>query len=108
MSDTILTEGSVITVSIELKNTGDIIGKEVVQLYIKDLYGSVVRPMQELKGFEKIELAPGQTQNVSFNITSEMLAFTGLDMSKKAEKGAFEIRIGSSSESYQKLRFHYK
>jgi len=106
LSDTILTVNSKITASIKLTNEGSVKGKETVQLYIKDLYGSVVRPMQELKGFQKLELEPGQSQVVEFEINPEMLAFTGLDMEQKAEKGRFELRIGSSSADFQSLFFH--
>ncbi len=108
LSDTIMSDNSTIKASITVKNTGDIKGKEVVQLYVKDLYGSVVRPMQELKGFEKVELEAGESQVVSFEITPEMLAFTGLDMTKKVEKGAFEVRIGSSCTSFDSLGFNVK
>ncbi len=108
LSDTIMSLKTPITASIIIKNTGTTKGKETVQLYIKDLYGSVVRPMQELKGFEKIELNPGESKTVTFEITPDMLAFTGLDMSKKVEKGAFEARIGSSCISFSKLNFLVK
>lgn len=108
VSDSIMSHNSGITASITVKNTGKTKGKEVVQLYIKDLYGSVVRPMQELKGFEKIELNPGESKSVSFEITPEMLAMTGLDMTKKVENGAFEVRIGSSCDSFEKLNFHFE
>ena len=106
LSDTILTPNGKISVSVEVKNTGNQKGKETVQLYIKDHYGSVVRPMQELRGFEKIELASGEIRKVTFDITTDMLAFTGLDMTKRAEEGRFEVRIGSSSESYKKSTFN--
>lgn len=105
ISDSIMSVDGKINVSITVKNTGEVAGKEVVQLYIKDLYGTVVRPMQELKGFEKIELKAGESKKVSFDITPEMLACTGWDMTKKVEKGAFEARIGSSCASFSTLNF---
>lgn len=108
ISGDVMTADTKLLASVTVKNTGEVKGKEVVQLYIKDLYGSVVRPMQELKGFEKIELNPGESKTVSFEITPKMLAFTGLDMTKKVEKGAFEVRIGSSCESFEKLDFQYE
>lgn len=101
---TVSTTGT-ITASIDVKNVGDVAGKEVVQLYIKDIYGSVTRPMQELKQFEKIELAPGETKTVSFDITPEMLAFTGLDMVRKVETGAYEARLGNSCANFTTLPF---
>jgi beta-glucosidase len=106
LSDSTLTEDSKITASIDVKNTGNLQGKEVVQLYIKDLFGSVTRPNKELKGFEKISLQPGETKTVSFEITPEMLEFTTLDMTKKAEKGAFHLMIGGSSDINKLASFH--
>ncbi len=106
-SETMAVDGS-LKASITVKNTGYNTGKEVVQLYIKDLYGSVVRPMQELKGFEKIELAPGESQVVTFDITPEMLAYTTLDMTKKVEKGTIEVRIGTSCVDFEALQFEVK
>ncbi|KJF43524.1 glycoside hydrolase family 3 N-terminal domain-containing protein [Draconibacterium sediminis] len=106
LSDTTLTMDGKITVSVDIKNTGEVTAKEVVQLYIKDLYGSVTRPNKEMKAFDKISLKPGETKTVSFEITPEMLAFTGLDMTKKAEKGAFDVMIGTSSADNQSVRFY--
>lgn len=108
LSDTVMPIDGQLKVSITVKNTGDYKGKEVVQLYIKDIYGSVVRPMQELKGFEKIELSPGESREVNFDITPEMLAFTGLDMTRKVERGAFEVRIGRSCIDFESLGFDVK
>lgn len=108
LSDSILTENSAIKVSIDITNTGDVAGKEVVQLYVKDLIGSVTRPNQELKAFKKILLQPGETKTVEFKITPDMLAFTGLDMTRKAEKGNFEVLIGNSSIHHQKLKFRFQ
>lgn len=108
LSDTILSAGSEITASILVRNRGDRKGKEVVQMYIKDHIGSVVRPRQELKGFEKVELEPGQSLRVSFTITPGMLEFTAMDMQRRVEQGTFELRIGSSSESFEPMRFRTK
>ncbi len=106
LSDSILTENTTITVSVDVTNSSNIEAKEVVQMYVKDLYGEVTRPTKELKAFEKISLKPGETKTVSFDIDTEMLAFTGLDMMRKAEKGAFDVMVGSSSASVQSLRFY--
>lgn len=108
LSDTTLAMDGKLTVSVDVTNTGDVAAKEVVQLYIKDLYGSVTRPNKELKAFDKISLNPGETKTVSFEITPDMLAFTGLDMTRKPEKGAFDLMIGTSSVDNQKLRFYLK
>ena len=77
----------------------------MVQLYIQDLVGSVVRPVKELKGFEKIALKPGQSQEVIFTISSDDLAFYTRDMSFKAEAGDFRLFIGTSSEDLQAVGF---
>lgn len=89
--------GEVLTASVKVKNTGNYKGKETVQLYIRDVCASIVRPVRELKGYEKIELMPGEEKTVSFQITEEELAFYGADMQRKAEKGKFQVFIASSS-----------
>lgn len=96
VSDTVLTKDGAITVTVDVKNTGNCAGKEVVQLYIRDLIGSVIRPAKELKGFEKIFLEPGETKKVEFSINSEMLEFTGINMEPVLEPGIFTIMLGSS------------
>jgi beta-glucosidase len=91
-------ENSKIIASVKVKNIGKYKGKETVQLYIQDLFGSVVRPVKELRGFKKIELDVGEEKTVEFEITTETLAFVGADLQRKAEKGRFRIFIGESSE----------
>ena len=80
-----------------MKNTGKYQGKEVVQLYIRDLVGSVTRPVKELKGFEKISLAPGESKQVSFTITNKDLEFYTRDMTFKSEPGDFKVFVGTNS-----------
>jgi len=89
--------GDSLEASITLSNTGDRRGKEVVQLYIQDLHGSVVRPAKELKAFRKVDLQPGQKKTLSFTIEPEMLAMTGLDMVRAVENGSFVVQIGPNS-----------
>ncbi|MEM6522636.1 MAG: glycoside hydrolase family 3 N-terminal domain-containing protein [Bacteroidota bacterium] len=108
LSDSIMTRDGGITASITITNVGKSQGKEVVQLYLKDLIGAVIRPMQELKGFEKITLAPGESKEVAFEITAEMLEYTGLDMEVNPGKGDWELRIGRSSANYQSAKFNLK
>ncbi|MEQ8239631.1 MAG: glycoside hydrolase family 3 N-terminal domain-containing protein [Cyclobacteriaceae bacterium] len=108
LSDTVMTTDAELSATLTITNTGDMKGKEAVQLYIKDLYGTVVRPMQELKGFEKIELEPGESQEVSFAITPDMLAYTGLNMEVDEAKGKFELRIGNSCANYKSESFYLK
>lgn len=97
LSATEMTDKEEIVASVDVSNNGKVAAKEVVQLYLKDLIGSVLRPDKELKGFQKITLAPGETKRVEFTITPEMLAFTGIDMKRIVEPGTIEVMIGTSS-----------
>ncbi len=97
LSSTQITPTSEITVSVEVTNTGKVKAKEVVQMYLKDIIGSVTRPEKELKGFTKIELNPGETKTVSFTITPKMLEFTTINMKKELEAGDYNVNLGSSS-----------
>ena len=92
-------------ISVDVTNTGMRAGEEVVQMYIRDLYSSVTRPVKELKGFKKINLKPGESKTVSFIISFEHLAFTNIDKKYTVEPGEFEIMIGTSSrdEDLKKL-----
>ncbi|MBS0479216.1 MAG: fibronectin type III-like domain-contianing protein [Proteobacteria bacterium] len=97
--------GETLTASITLTNTGKRAGEEVVQLYIRDLVGSVTRPVRELKGFRKIMLKPGEAQKVSFTLTDRDLAFHRADMSYGAEPGDFKLWIGPSSAAGSEAAF---
>lgn len=105
LSNKTITPNSEITVSIKVTNTGSVKAKEVVQLYLKDEIGSVTRPDKELKGFEKIELAPGASQTCKFTITPKMLEFTGLTMGKILETGDYTVMVGTSSEEGKTAQF---
>jgi beta-glucosidase len=84
-------------VEIDVTNTGSRAGTETVQLYIRDLVSSVTRPIKELKGFQKIELRPGETKTAALDITPESLAFYDVHMKYVVEPGDFEIMVGNSS-----------
>jgi beta-glucosidase len=86
-----------VQVSVTVSNTGERAGQEVVQLYIRDLFASVSRPVKELRGFKKINLEPGDSQKVTFTLTPEDLSFYNQEMKKVVEPGEFEIMVGSSS-----------
>ena len=101
----VMTAGGMLTASVGVKNTGDREGKETVQLYIRDVKGSVVRPLRELKAFKKISLAPGEEQTVSFEITQDMLRFYDINMERIAEKGSFIIFIGHDSTAGNSAEF---
>lgn len=89
-------------VSVEVTNTGETAGDEVVQLYLRDELASFARPVMELKGFRRISLEPGETLRVRFNITPEMLSMLDKNMDKIIEPGDFRIMIGASSKDIRK------
>jgi beta-glucosidase len=91
----------------EVTNTGARAGSEVVQMYIRDLVSSVTRPVKELKGFQRVFLAAGETKTVAFDITAESLAFFDVNMKYVVEPGDFEVMVGNSSRDadLQKLTF---
>lgn len=98
--------GDPLHVSVDVKNTGDRTGDEVVQLYIRDLIGSVSRPVQELKDFRRITLAAGETQTVSFTVTPEKLQFYNTEMKRVVEPGEFQVMVGTSSADYLSAKFN--
>lgn len=100
-----IAKNQTLTVSVDISNTGDVAGKEVVQLYIRDMVGSITRPVKELKGFEKIEIAAGETKTVEFSITEKDLAFYHQDMSFYAEAGEFKVFVGTSSDQHLESSF---
>lgn len=96
-----------VTASVTLTNTGSYEGKEVVQLYIRDMVGSITRPVSELKGFQKISLKPGESQKISFTITPEDLKFYNYDLKFDWEAGDFEIMIGTNAQSVKKANINW-
>lgn len=95
----------VIKVSFELKNTGDREGTEVAQLYVQDLVGSVVRPVKELKGFQRVTLAPGETRTVTFDLPVAELAFWNIDMEHVVEPGDFKLWVAGDSAAGDPVGF---
>ena len=96
-----------IEVSVNLKNTGKVAGKEVVQLYIRDLIGSITRPVKELKGFEMIELQPNETKKVVFTIDEKTIEYFTANRKWEAEAGDFKVFIGGSSVTKLEGDFQY-
>ncbi|QQZ63342.1 glycoside hydrolase family 3 C-terminal domain-containing protein [Paenibacillus sonchi] len=90
-----ITADETATVTVRVKNTGELTGAEVVQLYISDVASKVTRPAKELKGFRKITLSPGEAQIVEFEIGAEQLQYIGPDYQPVVEPGAFKILVGS-------------
>ena len=86
-----------VTVSVDVKNCGDRDGEEIVQLYIRDLYSSVTRPVMELKDFRRVKLAKGETKTVDFTLPASKLAFYNDDMDWVVEAGDYKIMVGGSS-----------
>ena len=99
LSGYILERGKTITASVTVTNTGDMDGAEPVQLYIRDLAGSVSRPVKQLKGVKKLTIKSGESARVSFEIDEDMLKFYDIDMNFTAEPGKFQLWIGGSSET---------
>lgn len=87
-----------ITVNVDITNTGEYAGTEIVQLYVQDKVGSVTRPVKELKGFQRISLQTGETKTVTFNLPVSELAFWNIDMKKRVEPGDFRLWAGTNSQ----------
>lgn len=103
-----LTEGGKIEVKATVTNTGDVAGEEIVQLYIRDLVGSISRPVKELKGFKKISLEPKESKVVNFEITSNDLEYYGASGEWKAEPGDFNLWVGPNSADGMEASFVLK
>jgi beta-glucosidase len=100
-----MTTNEKIMASVEIINTGNFDGKEVVQLYIRDVVGSVTRPVKELKGFQKIYLNKGEKKTVTFEISIEDLKFYNSEIEFVAEPGMFDVYIGTNSDSQERESF---
>ena len=94
-----------VTISVEVKNTGNKQGKEVAQLYLRDMYASATRPVKELKGFELISLNPGEKKTIEFQLTEKELGFYANDGTWLVEMGDFEVFVGGSSAATYKSTF---
>jgi len=97
-----------LTASVTVTNTGKYDGAEVVQLYIRDLVGSITRPVKELKGFGKVMIKAGESKTVDFKITPELLKFHNYDLEFVVEPGEFDVMIGGSSDNVKAARFEFK
>ncbi|MCH7398083.1 beta-glucosidase BglX [Belliella sp. DSM 107340] len=97
-----------LTASIELKNTGKFDGAEVVQLYVRDMVGSITRPVKELKGFQKVKLKAGESKTITFELTNEDLKFYNYDIDFVFEPGEFEVMIGGNSRDVKSAKINWK
>lgn len=108
LSDDSMNEEGKITASVTITNTGKYDADEIVQLYIRDMVGSVSRPVKELKGFERISLKKGESRTVSFDITAEQLKFYNSELNWVCEPGDFEVMIGGNSRDVKTKMFSLK
>ena len=108
LSSNAMNAGGTINATVNVTNTGKVEGTEVVQFYIRDMVGSIARPVQELKGFERISLKPGESRTVTFTINADLLKFYNKDLEYVCEPGQFEAMIGPNSRDVQRLTFTLK
>ena len=106
-SDELSVDGS-ITASVLVSNVGDVKGREVVQLYIQDKYASTTRPVRELKGFELVDLEPGETKTVEFTINEKLLEFYNASNKWATEPGEFNVFIGNNSQTKNSSSFNFR
>lgn len=107
LSSVNLTGNQTLNISVTVSNTGKYDGEEVVQLYIRDLFGKVVRPVKELKGFQKIFIKKGESKKVDFKLTPEELKFFDEDLNFDWESGEFDIMTGTNSQNVQTKRINW-
>lgn len=107
LSSATLAKNGTITVSVDVKNTSNVDGKEVVQLYLRDMFASVTRPVRELKGFELVPLKAGETKTVTFTIDEKTIVFYTASKKWEAEPGEFKIFAGGSSDATLEADFNY-
>lgn len=108
LSSNSISMGGMLTARVTIKNTSTVDGVEVAQLYIRDLVGSIARPVKELKGFQRVALKAGESKTIEFTLTTDDLAFFGRDMQRKAEAGDFKLWIGTSSAEGLETEFSIK
>ena len=101
-------KGGSLTAEVTVTNTGAVAGKEVVQMYLQDVVGTTTRPVRELKGFEKINLAPGESKVVKFEITPELMSHYNSDLEFVAEPGEFVVYVGTDSRTKNSASFVLK
>lgn len=107
LSSTNLKGNQTLKISVNITNSGNYDGEEVVQLYIRDLFGKVVRPVKELKGFQKVFIKKGESKTVSFTLTPEDLKFYDDELNFDWEGGEFDIMVGTNSRDVQTKRINW-
>jgi beta-glucosidase len=104
LSSTNLKGNQTLNISVNVANTGNYDGEEVVQLYIRDLFGKVVRPVKELKNFQKVFIKKGESKTINFTLTPENLKFYDDELNFDWEGGEFDIMVGTDSQHVQTKR----
>ncbi|MCK9396106.1 MAG: glycoside hydrolase family 3 C-terminal domain-containing protein [Methylobacter sp.] len=99
-----INQGENINVTVNVKNTGPLTGKEAVLVYINDVAASVTRPNKQLKAFKKVELNPGQTESLSFTLTPHDLSFIGVDLKRIVEPGDFKVMVGNETVGFTVMK----
>jgi beta-glucosidase len=107
LSTKTMTGDQPIKVSVSVTNTGNFTGDEIVQLYVRDLVGEVIRPLKELKAFEKVTLAAGETKKIEFILTEEQLRYHHADLSYKSDAGEFMVFVGANSRDVDQASFEF-
>jgi beta-glucosidase len=108
LSDDSFGKGGKIQLMVDVKNTGNVTGKETVQMYIRDLVASISRPVRELKGFEQVELKAGETKTLTFTIDEKSIGFYNNEGDWITEPGEFQVFIGGSSLADLSLKFNFE
>ncbi len=108
LSAPVMQQGDTLTITVDVTNTGEYDADEVVQMYVRDLVGSVSRPVKELKGFKRVALRKGETRTVGFTLSIDDLKFYNQQLEYRAEPGDFEVMVGPDSRNVQTLKFTLK
>ena len=108
VKDSVFSLKTPLEVCVKVKNNGEYAGKETVQLYIRDLVASLTRPVKELRGFQQLELQPGEEKKISFTLTEKELGFESVDKGWTVESGLFDVMVGNSASNVKKIRVELK
>src|SRR5262249_11791105 len=107
LSAAVMRPGESVLVDVEIRNTGAVAGGGVVQLYLRDDVASVTRPVQELRGFQRAHLAPGESRSVRFVLDADALAFYDTSMTRVVEPGTFTVLTGDDAAHTSQARFEF-
>jgi beta-glucosidase len=100
--------GPAVTVGVDVRNSGSVAGTEVVQLYVRNSYASVEQPVRELKGFERVTLAPGESKHVEFPLGFDELSFVNVESKRVVEPTVYKVFVGGSSLASAETSFEVK